>query len=105
MKDYKVAPLPFQGQKRNFVEPFKKALRELKEKQDITIIVDLFGGSGLLSHTAKSICPETKVIYNDYDDYHVRLNTIPKINALINDIRAILGSYPRESKIPRSIEI
>ena len=99
MKTYKVAPLPFQGQKRNFVEPFKKALRELKGKQDITIIVDLFGGSGLLSHTAKSICPEAKVIYNDYDDYHVRLNAIPKTNALINDIRAILGSYPRESKI------
>lgn len=99
MKNYKVAPLPFQGQKRNFVEPFKTALSELKGKQDIRIIVDLFGGSGLLSHTAKSICPEAKVIYNDYDDYHVRLNTIPKTNALINDIRAILGSYSRESKI------
>ncbi len=101
MKTYKVAPLPFQGQKRNFVEPFKKALRELKEKQDITIIVDLFGGSGLLSHTAKSICPEAKVIYNDYDDFHVRLNIMPKTNVLINDIRVILGSYPHESKIGR----
>lgn len=50
MITYKAAPLPFQGQNRNFVEPFKTALRELKEKQDITIIIDLFGGSVLNTH-------------------------------------------------------
>lgn len=55
LKRYKVAPLPFQGQKRNFVEPFVGKLKELSQSQDIKVVVDLFGGSGLLSHTAWGI--------------------------------------------------
>ena len=52
-RTFKTAPLPFQGQKRNFVEPFVGTLKELSQSQDIKVVVDLFGGSGLLSHTAK----------------------------------------------------
>ena len=32
-------------------------------------IVDVFGGSGLLSHTAKQLKPKATVIYNDFDGY------------------------------------
>jgi len=59
-------PLPFQGQKRNFLTQFSELINELP---DDSTIVDLFGGSGLLSHTAKQLKPTTKVVYNDFDNY------------------------------------
>ena len=36
----------------------------------VDIVIDLFGGSGLLAHTIKRERPELKVIYNDYDNYY-----------------------------------
>lgn len=39
-------------------------------------IVDVFGGSGLLSHTVKRIKPKARVIYNDFDGYSERLKHI-----------------------------
>ena len=44
---YLSAPLPFVGQKRMFAQKFKEVL---KEYPDNSVFVDLFGGSGLLSH-------------------------------------------------------
>ena len=49
-KNYVQSPLPFQGQKRRFNVSFKEALNEFKTAQ---VFVDLFGGSGLLSHWVK----------------------------------------------------
>lgn len=97
LKRYKVAPLPFQGQKRNFVEPFVNTLNEIS--QDIKVVVDLFGGSGLLSHTAKRILPSCKVVYNDYDGFAGRLQAIVATNELLRDIRVLLCDYPREKRI------
>lgn len=93
-KIYKVAPLPFQGQKRRFVGAYAQALTEAKEKQDVRIIVDLFGGSGLLSHTAKRILPECRVIYNDFDNYSQRLRNIEHTNRLLADIRLLVAGKP-----------
>ncbi|WP_165044629.1 DNA adenine methylase [Dysgonomonas sp. ZJ709] len=98
-KSYKVAPLPFQGQKRRFVNGFGIALQELKANKEVSIIVDLFGGSGLLSHTAKQIFPECKVIYNDFDNYSQRLRSIDRTNKLLADIRVILVDQSKEKKI------
>lgn len=50
-RNFKCAPLPFMGQKRFFVRDFSEVLGKLKKEVDT--VVDLFGGSGLLSHTAK----------------------------------------------------
>lgn len=99
LKRYKVAPLPFQGQKRNFVEPFVGTLKELSQSQDIKVVVDLFGGSGLLSHTTKQVLPGCKVIYNDYDDYTKRLQAVVATNKLLDDIRVILKDCAREKRI------
>ena len=44
------APLPFMGQKRMFAKEFVKVLGQFRDK---AVFVDLFGGSGLLSHIAK----------------------------------------------------
>lgn len=88
-KRYISAPLPFQGQKRRFIGAFALALEELKQNQEVKVIVDLFGGSGLLSHTAKDIFPDCKVIYNDFDNYSVRLRNIDRTNRLLSDIREL----------------
>lgn len=96
MKKYKQAPLPFQGQKRRFLREFEKALQEYPSNG---FYVDLFGGSGLLSHTVKRLYPNATVIYNDFDDYHKRLEAIPQTNAILNELRALNLTTPREKRI------
>jgi len=97
-KMFKTAPLPFQGQKRRFAGGFATALSELSAKQEIKVIVDLFGGSGLLAHIAKSVVPGAKVIYNDFDNYSERLNHVDRTNKLLADIRVILKDTPRNKQ-------
>ena len=86
-KIFTTAPLPFQGQKRKFLKQFKPALLQYS---DTATYVDLFGGSGLLSHTVKSIYPNATVVYNDFDNYCERLQNINKTNQLIADLRVII---------------
>jgi site-specific DNA-adenine methylase len=99
-KEYNTAPLPFMGQKRMFVREYKKVLSSYPE--DVTI-VDLFGGSGLLSHVAKHEKPRAKVVYNDYDGYHVRLANIGRTNALLRQIRQETRGITRHSLIPYDV--
>lgn len=56
--------------------------------------VDLFGGSGLLSHFVRQVFPNAVIIYNDYDNYSERLRHVDATNALLNQLRAILTGYP-----------
>ena len=91
-KIYTQAPLPFQGQKRRFLSEFKAALNGFRSAP---LFVDLFGGSGLLSHTVKQLYPGATVVYNDFDDYHLRLANIERTNALLAQFRVILsGELP-----------
>lgn len=87
-KFYKAAPLPFQGQKRRYVGEFRRVLGEIR---DARVFVDLFGGSGLLSHVVKRERPDAVVVYNDFDGYRTRLDNIPRTNALISKLRGIMG--------------
>ena len=91
------APLPFQGQKKNFLPRFENILRRTSPR--IHTIVDLFGGSGLLSRAAKTICPQCEVIYNDFDDYHIRLEHIDETNTILDWIRDVMSVYPKNVKI------
>ena len=100
MKKYTSAPLPFMGQKRMFVTPFKELL---KQYPDDTVFVDLFGGSGLLSHVAKREKPNATVIYNDFDNYRERLENIDRTNALLADLRTILKDYPRHKLLTQEV--
>lgn len=69
-KNFKQAPLPFVGQKRQFLKHFEQVLNDnIPGNGEGWIIIDAFGGSGLLSHTAKQLKPEARVIYNDFDGY------------------------------------
>ena len=93
---YNAAPLPFMGQKRRFLGEFRKALATFP---DARVFVDLFGGSGLLSHTVKQERPDAQVIYNDYDGYHLRLANIPRTNALLADLRQMAGVRPKGQRL------
>lgn len=95
-KIFTQAPLPFMGQKRRFLKQVKAVLDSCPD--DATYI-DLFGGSGLLSHTIKQHYPNASVVYNDYDNYRLRLQNVDHTNQLIADIRFILANSPKDKKI------
>jgi site-specific DNA-adenine methylase len=95
-QNFSQAPLPFQGQKRRFLSDFKAALCYYTPK---TVFVDLFGGSGLLSHTTKQARPDATVIYNDYDDYHLRIEKVEHTNFLLRAIRELVAGVARDKKL------
>lgn len=96
-KLYLSAPLPFVGQKRMFAKEFIKILEQFS---DGTTFVDLFGGSGLLSHITKHFKPHSHVVYNDFDNYRKRLAHIPQTNHLLTELRQMVGdSVPRHRPI------
>lgn len=99
-KLYLSAPLPFVGQKRNFARAF---VETLKHFDDATTFVDLFGGSGLLSHITKHCRPDATVVYNDFDDYRRRIEEIPRTNALLAQIRALASGVKRHQRITGDI--
>ena len=67
----------------------KEFIKVLKHYQDDAVFVDLFGGSGLLSHITKCQKPDATVVYNDFDNYRRRLENIPRTNALLDKIREV----------------
>ncbi len=96
-RTYKCAPLPFMGQKRYFVRAFSETLAQVEGKVDT--VVDLFGGSGLLAHTAKRTLPGCRVIYNDFDGYADRLAAIPRTNILLREIKGLLSGVPLNARL------
>lgn len=98
---YKSAPLPFQGQKRNFVKDYREVL---KGYSDQAVYIDLFGGSGLLSHVTKHDKPGARVIYNDYDGFRRRLEAIPLTNKILEDLRVLLAEIPKKAKLTESLK-
>ncbi len=97
--NYNASPLAFMGQKRNFVKKFKE---ELQRFDDEAIYVDLFGGSGILSHTTKNEKPNSKVIYNDFDNFFLRLKSINTTNEIIDFSREVLGNFKKGDKVSHS---
>ena len=94
-RNYKCAPLPFMGQKRYFLRDFTEVLEMVEGKIDT--VVDLFGGSGLLSHTAKRVLPGCRVIYNDFDRYVDRLAAVEQTNEILRVIKdRLTGVEPNQ---------
>lgn len=102
MKNYNQAPLPFQGQKRRFLTKFKQALNSFPDE---AMYIDVFGGSGLLSHCTKVAKPNAVVIWNDFDDYKKRLDNIHTTNLLLHKLRELLSSYGKKQKISETDKI
>ncbi|MFZ7175480.1 hypothetical protein ACLSYX_11840, partial [[Pasteurella] aerogenes] len=65
---------------------------------------DAFGGSGLLSHTAKRLKPKARVIYNDYDGYSERLAHIEDINRLRRQIEPLLANQPKKKRLTADLK-
>ena len=100
VKIFKQAPLPFIGQKRYFIKSFCEVLNDnIHGLGEEWTIVDVFGGSGLLSHHAKRLKPHAKVIYNDFDNYAQRLKHIDDTNRLRQQLAEVLKGIPRKNKI------
>lgn len=96
---FKQAPLPFIGQKRMFLKHFETVLNEnIPDDGEGWIILDTFGGSGLLSHTAKRLKPKARVIYNDFDGYAERLAHIDDINKLRAELYSVVGNATSKNK-------
>ncbi|MEH8189224.1 DNA adenine methylase [Gallibacterium anatis] len=99
-KYFAQAPLPFIGQKRMFLQQFRSVLNQMiADNGDGWTIVDAFGGSGLLSHTAKCLKPNARVIYNDFDGYAERLKHIDDINRLRQILSELLANCPRDRRL------
>lgn len=97
IKRFSSSPLPFRGSKRYYVKRFREVLAQT---QDIDTVVDLFGGSGLLSRVAKNSLPNCRVIYNDFDHYDERLANVANTNALLRSIAPLLADIPDNKKVP-----
>ncbi|THA12934.1 hypothetical protein [Rodentibacter pneumotropicus] len=96
---FKQAPLPFVGQKRMFLKHFENVLNEnISGDGEGWTVIDTFGGSGLLSHTAKRLKPKSRVIYNDFDGYAERLAHIDDTNALRAQLYAAIGNATPKNK-------
>lgn len=94
------APLPFLGQKRNWIRYlplfFQQNLLNNFNSNDY-IFLDMFGGSGLLSHNLKLLMPTAEVVYNDYD-YYTRFFSEESLNVMKNlhsDLINIAGDQIR----------
>lgn len=96
---YTSAPLPFQGQKRNFAKKFAEVLGEFP---DDALYLDLFGGSGLLSHITRRLKPESRVIWNDHDDYYGRFMKLDQTNEILERCNEFLKPYRKGEKISQS---
>lgn len=83
-KDLLPCSAPFRGAEAHVRIGIQKILKHFDDK---TIFVDLFGGSGLLSHITKRERPDAVVIYNDHDNYRERLENIDRTNTLLRDLR------------------
>lgn len=100
VKIFKQAPLPFTGQKRYFIRSFCEVLNDnIHGLGEEWTIVDVFGGSGLLSHHAKRLKPHARVIYNDFDNYAQRLKHIDDTNRLRRQLVEVLKDTPSRNKI------
>ena len=105
-KAFKQAPLPFIGQKRMFLKQFEQILNEnIPDDGKGWTIIDTFGGSGLLSHTAKRLKPKARVIYNDFDGYAERLANIDDTNVLRAQIFTKIDNATQKNKrLPKALK-
>lgn len=89
-------PIPFQGNKKLWK---KKFIDIIKEMGEYDIYVDLFGGSGILSHWVKHIYPSSTVIYNDFDKYEDRCKQIKETNEILTRCREVCKDLKKKQPL------
>lgn len=90
MSILKKSVLPFRGNKRIWYNKFKEIINNL-EYENLTV-VDVFGGSGLLSHWVKQLKPNYQVIYNDFDNFTQRLEHMNETEMIRKRLREIIDN-------------
>lgn len=90
MSILKKSVLPFRGNKHIWYNKFKEIINNL-EYENLTV-VDVFGGSGLLSHWVKQLKPNYQVIYNDFDNFTQRLEHINETEMIRKRLREIIDN-------------
>ena len=107
-KIYYKPPLPFWGQKRYFVNNYRIAVDGIiPGNGEGWTVVDVFGGSGLLSYWAKKMKPGARVVYNDFDNYMDRLKNIGDTNILREQLVDFIAANGLEfdKKIPKKTKL
>ena len=98
---YSSAPLAFLGQKQNMLKVFFRVLNSHFQISDEMVFLDLFGGSGLLSHNLKCAYANNRVIYNDFDNYASRL--MPERMQILSEIQSfaneLLKDYSKDRQM------
>lgn len=97
-------PLAFMGNKRNMVKHIKQVLQHMQSEgmiNDETIFLDIFGGSGLISHNIKVWYPQNEVIWNDFDNYQERLDNIKDTEKLREELYKMLKDKPYRKKLDK----
>lgn len=89
-------PIPFQGNKKLWKNKFINIIKEMGEYD---IYVDLFGGSGILSHWVKHIFPSSTVIYNDFDKYEDRCKQIKETNEILTRCREVCKDLKKKQPL------
>lgn len=89
-------PIPFQGNKKLWKNKFINIIKEMGEYD---IYVDLFGGSGILSHWVKHIYPSSTVIYNDFDKYEDRCKQIKETNEILTRCREVCKGLKKKQPL------
>lgn len=96
---YNKPPLVFMGNKKNMLKNIKQVLQDMQGDgyiNDETIFLDVFGGSGLISHNIKQWYPKNRVIWNDYDNYQKRLDNINDTELIRKKIYEVFGNDTKE---------
>ena len=89
-------PIPFQGNKKLWKNKFIDIIKEMGEYD---IYIDLFGGSGILSHWVKHVYPSSTVIYNDFDKYEDRCKQIKETNEILTRCREVCKDLKKKQQI------
>ena len=80
-------PLPFQGNKKLWFKKLTCLFNEIDDEGKQLVFVDMFGGSGIISHWLLNYFPDAIVVYNDFDHYLERLKKTNTTNQILEEIR------------------
>lgn len=95
-------PLTFQGNKKQWRNEIVDVINKIND--DSVVYVDMFGGSGIISHWIKYLKPDATVIYNDHDFYINRLEKINQTNEILRRIRELVKDVSYYSKISAELK-
>lgn len=87
-----IPPLSFVGNKGFWGQELSELAHKLPSE---CTVIDVFGGSGLCAECIKRARPDLTVIWNDFDNYKMRLDNAEKTESLRQALLAEIGYKPK----------